>query len=91
ETKAEIKKYKNEGVDSVEMEISSLFVVAKLRKVKIAAAFFTSDILGEEWKHLHKDEPKFVRRGLEKLAIIAIDCFTNQMPTKLKKYKVINI
>ena len=58
------------------MEASSLFVVAKLRKVKIAAAFFTSDILADEWEHLYKEKPEFVGNGLEKLTEIAINCFT---------------
>jgi len=53
ETKAEINQYKKEGVATVEMEASALFAVAKLRKVKIAAAFVVSDVLGEKW------EPKF--------------------------------
>lgn len=76
ETKAEVKKYKKQGVNTVEMEVSSLFVVAKLRKVKIAAAFFTSDILADEWEHLYKEKPEFVGNGLEKLTEIAINCFT---------------
>jgi len=57
ETKAEIKRYKKEGVKTVEMEASALFVVAKIRKVKIASAFAVSDVLGE-----NKWDPQFKAR-----------------------------
>ena len=73
ETKTEIKHYKKQGVKTVEMEASALFTVAKLRKVKIAAAFVVSDILGEE-----KWEPKFdakhVKQTLNKLMNASVDC-----------------
>jgi uridine phosphorylase len=52
ETKAEVNFYRKAGVGTVEMEASALFTVAKVRKVKIAAAFVVSDILGEDWKHI---------------------------------------
>jgi uridine phosphorylase len=72
ETKAEIARYKNQGVATVEMEASALFAVAKLRKVKIASAFVVSDVLGEKW------EPKFhhfnTKQGLNKLVEAAFDC-----------------
>ncbi len=54
ETKAEVEKYKKEGVLTVEMEASALFAVGKVRKVKVASLFTISDHLGElSW------EPKF--------------------------------
>lgn len=72
ETKAEVKHYKKRGVKTVEMEASALFAVAKVRKVKIAAAFVVSDILGKVW------EPKFhkrsVRAGLNNLIDAGVEC-----------------
>jgi len=72
ETKAEINKYKKQGIATVEMEASALFAVAKLRKVKIASAFVVSDILGEKW------EPKFhtfnVKSTLNKLIDAGVNC-----------------
>lgn len=72
ETKAEIQKYKKQGIATVEMEASALFTVAKYRKVKIASAFVVSDILGEKW------EPKFhkldMKRTLHKLIDAAVKC-----------------
>jgi len=76
ETKTEVKHYKKQGVKTVEMEASALFAVAKLRKVKIAAAFVVSDILGED-----KWDPNFdarhVKQNLNKLMDAAIDCLLN--------------
>ncbi len=73
ETIAEIKKYKKQNVATVEMESSALFVVAKLRKVRIAAAFVVSDVLGSE-----KWEPQFnakhVYQKLNKVFDIALCC-----------------
>ncbi len=61
ETKREIAHYKNKGILTVEMEASALFAVAKLRKVKIAAAFVVSDILGK-----NKWDPQFHKINLKK-------------------------
>lgn len=75
ETRAEIEKYAKDGISTVEMEASALFVVAKYRKVKIASAFVVSDILGKKW------EPKFhaldVVRSQNKLIDAAVDCLNN--------------
>ncbi len=72
ETKKEVEKYSKMGITNVEMEASSLFAVAKYRKVKIASAFVVSDVLGDKWL------PKFhrfdVKRSLNKLIDIAVDC-----------------
>jgi uridine phosphorylase len=67
ETKAEVKKYSKEGIFTVEMEASALFVVAKYRKVKIASAFVASDILKEKW------EPEFHRFDVKKTENKLID------------------
>lgn len=51
ETFEELKKYRKEGVLTVDMETSALFSVAKYRNVDTAALFVVSDILSEEgWK-----------------------------------------
>ncbi len=73
ETKKEIQRYKNEGVATVEMEASALFAVAKYRKVKIAAAFVVSDVLGKKWK------PMFhyinIKKIQNKMIDAAVECF----------------
>lgn len=66
ETKEEIKLYKKEGVLTVEMEASALFAVAIKRKVKAAAVFSISDVLGEEWSGFVN-----YQKGYESLAQIA--------------------
>ncbi|MFH1173741.1 MAG: nucleoside phosphorylase [archaeon] len=71
ETKAEIHRYKRQGIDTVDMEASALFAVAKVRKVKIASAFVVSDVVGkEQW------DPQFdkghVRQQLKTLAELAV-------------------
>lgn len=64
ETKAEIKKYAK-FVSTVEMEASALFAVATVRKVRIAAAFFTSDILGKTWDN--RINSNYFKRGIDEL------------------------
>lgn len=49
ETKREVNCYRAEGILTVEMEASALFAVAKKRKVRAAAVFTVSDILGDNW------------------------------------------
>jgi len=54
ETIEELRRYRSEGVLTVEMEASALFAVGELRGIDTAAVFVVSDILSEEkWK------PKF--------------------------------
>lgn len=77
ETRTEIKYYKKQGVSTVEMEASALFTVAKVRKVKIAAAFTVSDTLGEEWRNIQEDKPNIVKENLISLVDAALDCFSN--------------
>lgn len=66
ETVAEIKKYRKEGVLTVEMELSALFAVAKYRRVEMGAIVTVSDLLSER-----KWSPKFhlkkTQVGLETL------------------------
>lgn len=51
---AEVRKYQEEGVLTVEMEAAAIFSVAKYRNVEAGAIFTISDYLAElEWK------PKF--------------------------------
>jgi uridine phosphorylase len=73
ETKAEVEKYKEEGVVTVEMESSALFAVAKYRAVKMAAAFVVTDLLGEK-KWQPKFETKKVRLELFHLFETALEC-----------------
>jgi len=75
ETKKEIKHYHREGISTVEMETSALFAIAKYRKVKIAAAFIVSDVLGNKWEpNFHKLD---VKRGLRLMVDASIDCLRN--------------
>jgi uridine phosphorylase len=67
ETKKEIKYYAKKGIDTVEMETSALFAVAKFRKVKIASAFVISDLLVEKW------DPKFHKKEIKKQLYRLID------------------
>lgn len=68
ETRAEIQRYKKEGVQTVEMEAAAMFAVGKLRKVRMAAAFSVSDIIGgEEW------EPSFHARHVKDNLTVLID------------------
>jgi len=61
ETKKEIAHYRNKGIQTVEMEASALFAVAKLRGVKIASVFAVSDVLGND-----KWDPRFHTFDLKK-------------------------
>jgi uridine phosphorylase len=49
ETRSEARQLSRMGVITVEMEASALFAVAHIRRVKAAAAFVISDVLGVEW------------------------------------------
>jgi len=72
ETKAEIQKYKKQGIATVEMEAAAMFAVATVRKVKMASAFVVSDVLGEKWvPHYKKRTFKIMRN---KLIDVAIGC-----------------
>ncbi len=73
ETKTEVLYYKKEGVNTVEMESSSLFAVAQVRRVEIAAAFIVSDILGEK-KWNPEFDSKHVKIKLNKVLNAAIEC-----------------
>jgi uridine phosphorylase len=66
ETVREVKHYKKMGVLTVEMEAAALFAVARKRKVKAAAVFAISDILGKKWSGFNKGSEKY-----RKLAEIA--------------------
>ncbi|MBI2148402.1 nucleoside phosphorylase [Candidatus Woesearchaeota archaeon] len=73
ETKAEIQRYKKEGISTVEMEASALFTVAKIRKVKIASAFVVSDLLdNDKWNP--QFDAKHVNKKINKLFDLALEC-----------------
>lgn len=84
ETKAEIQKYKKEGIATVEMESSAIFVIAKVRKVKAASAFVVSDLLSD-----NKWEPKFgarhINQKLYKLFDAALECLLSKVNLLSKK------
>lgn len=56
ETLEEIRKYRAMGIQTVDMEASALFAIARYRGVEAASLFAISDLLtGDEWSpHLHK-------------------------------------
>jgi purine-nucleoside phosphorylase len=72
ETKKEIEKYTKEGIATVDMEASALFALGKVRRVRVAAAFAVSDVLGKKWN------PQFehinLKRSLDSLFDAAFDC-----------------
>jgi len=76
ETRAEIARYKKEGIATVEMEASALFAVAQYRKARIASAFIVSDVLGDKWnpKFHHIDVIRTENRMIE----AAIQCLTKK-------------
>jgi uridine phosphorylase len=71
ETVAEVRRYRDEGVLTVEMEAAALFAVARHRGVEVACALVISDTLSEVW------EPHFAsegtRAGLEAAAAAALE------------------
>ncbi len=77
ETKKEIAHYKKLGICTVEMEASALFAVAKVRNVKIAAAFVVSDVLGEN-KWGPQFNSKQVKQNLNKLLDVGVECLLNK-------------
>lgn len=72
ETRKEISKYSREGVLTAEMEASALFAVGKYRKVKVGAAFVSSDFLRED-QHVGFWGNKQLREMLHSLFIVAVD------------------
>ncbi len=75
ETKAEIQEYRKEGIGTVEMEASALFVVAKFRRVKISSAFVVSDILKDN-KWNPQFDAKQVNQKLYQLFDAAMECLS---------------
>ena len=68
ETIEEVKHYRKENVITVEMEASAFFAVAERRKVKTAAVFTISDVLGKKWTGFVDRDYK--NNGYRKLANI---------------------
>jgi uridine phosphorylase len=61
ETVAEIRRWRKEGILTVEMEISALFSLAKYRRARAAAVFVISDVVHEDgWRPQFHD----AREGL---------------------------
>lgn len=72
ETKTKISQYRREGVAAVDMEASALFVVAMVKKVKMAAAFAAGDLLGEKWTPQFNEMTH--KKALNKLVNAGIEC-----------------
>ncbi len=71
ETFKEIESYRKDGVLTVDMEVSALFAVAEFRKVRMAAAFVVSDILGRKRELV---DPEEYNKNLNKLTNAVIYC-----------------
>lgn len=78
ETDLEAAQYRAAGIATVEMEAAGLFAVAQFRGVKLASAFVTSDLLSDDWRYLHHEDPKRARQDLIQLADIAVHCLTSR-------------
>lgn len=72
ETMKEIECYRKKGILTVDMEVSALFAVAEFRKVRIAAAFAVSDVLGNGRRDL--TNPGDYAKNLNGITDAAIDC-----------------
>lgn len=78
ETVAEARQYQADGVATVEMEASALFVVAEYREVDLGAMFTISDSLAElEWKP--KFHSKKTIQGLETLYKVSINALLEKI------------
>jgi uridine phosphorylase len=72
ETVAEVRRYRAEGVLTVEMEAAALFAVAAVRSVPMASAFCISDLLSSVTWDPRFDAPE-LHDGLAALADTAIE------------------
>lgn len=50
ETQKEVETYSRNGVLTVEMELSAMFIVSKIRKTKLASVLVVSDKVNKKWK-----------------------------------------
>ena len=65
ETVAEIRRYRSEGILTVEMEASAVFAIARLRACESAAVFVISDHLDDQgWEPRFHDCRRDLRRAL---------------------------
>lgn len=66
ETGVEVRRYRREGILTVEMEAAALFTVARRRGAHAAALFVISDLLDERgWEPQFHETWEPLRRGLE--------------------------
>lgn len=85
ETVEKFKKYRKEGVLTVEMEASALFAVGDFRKVKVCSAFVISDRLTEAgWVQEYHGSGKI--EGLKTIFSIAVELLSKFH--KVRKTKV---
>jgi uridine phosphorylase len=75
ETIKEIEHYRKIGIQTVEMEASALFAVAKYRKVKIASAFVVSDTLIKKRELLI--DKSIYKNNFKRLVDLTVDCLLN--------------
>ena len=75
ETIAEVTKYQQEGVLTVEMEASALFALGKHRNIEVGALFTISDSLADlKWRPAFHSEKTV--KGLEKIFEISLEVFS---------------
>ncbi len=76
ETRQEIEKYRKEGIVTVDMEASAIYVVARKRQARAASLFVISDIVaGEKWKTAFSS--KAVSDSLMKAFDVALKALAN--------------
>ncbi|HEY93610.1 MAG TPA: nucleoside phosphorylase [Dehalococcoidia bacterium] len=75
ETAAEVLKYQEEGVLTVEMEASALFALGKYRNIEVGALFTISDSLADlKWRpEFHSEK---TAKGLEMIFEISLEVFS---------------
>lgn len=66
ETAAEVRRYRRDGILTVEMEAAAMFTVARRRGAEAAALFVISDLLDERgWEPQFHETREPLHRGLE--------------------------
>lgn len=70
ETVNELRKYRSEGILTVEMETAALFAVAEYRQADLASALVVSDVLGDVWEP--RFESKIIADRLNRLFDVAV-------------------
>ena len=70
ETRARVRRRRDEGCVAVEMECAALFAVGRFRGVEIASLLYAGDDMsGEQWRHRGWDRAGAIRRRVLELAV----------------------